>query len=186
MYRHAMGDNGSIIDELKERISRVKRVPKIIPDKDLVIGGLREDGTTVKQIHGKLNKAKVLAGLMAGKKHHEIAVEAGSAAKTRKGQSLAIYRILKTDEFKKMAGDVIQRSYRGITDAKIKQANYTALVTGLEKLSRVAGLADKEMGVDGGAPHVVVNVDKVLNYYANGKASSHTDRDNSDPTEGVH
>lgn len=117
---------------------------------------------------GKLDPKKVLEGLQMGLKKHVIAERAGSIATTTEAKCNAVARVMRSDEFKRQAHDVIQRSYDAITEEKLANANYTALTSGIERLSKVAGLAGVS-GVSDDQKIINVQVDKVLNYYANGE-----------------
>lgn len=120
-----------------------------------------------KKVDGKLNVDKVLQHWKAGKKKKDIAVASGSLANSDEALINSVNRVMRSDEFKKKAHAIIRKSYAGITDEKIDQANYTALVQGIERLSKVAGLADQQEQI---VTNIIkVDIDKVLNYYATGK-----------------
>ena len=58
---------------------------------------------------GKINVRKILEGMMLGKKKIDIAVEAGSEAKSDQAKCNAVNQVMGTDRFKKMSEKLIDK-----------------------------------------------------------------------------
>lgn len=122
-------------------------------------------GKANKKPQGKLDVSKVLEGLHKGMKKKDIAEYAGSLAQSDEAKANAVTRVMRSDEFKSKAHDLIERSYAGITDEKIARAGYAQLVKGIEQLSKVGGLAEAQQ-VEVNNTQINIDLDGILTHYA--------------------
>ncbi len=89
---------------------------------------------------GKVNVAKVAVGLANGLKKKDIAIQAGSLAKSDSAKCNAVARVMKSSEFKELACALIGKSFNAITDEKINETNALGLALIIQRMAKVSGL----------------------------------------------
>jgi len=100
-----------------------------------------------KKPQGKLNAKKVLAGIIAGDKKKDIAPKAGSIAKSDVAKVNSVNRVMKRDDYKKDAKNVVDVFdsiiKNGLTELDAKDAkwvNFKDLTGSMEKLVKLREL----------------------------------------------
>ncbi len=102
---------------------------------------------------GKLNHSIVLKGLIEGKKKKDIAVEAGSFAKSDSGKCNAVNRVMKSDEFsallnKELPDKLIVKTLRDGLSAVVPGTNkfpdYGVRLRSIDMICKIRGLYPKE------------------------------------------